>query len=319
MALALTIFTILALALVSLLTGVSDVSLAALWQWDDSTRATQVLLISRIPRTLALILAGSAMAVAGQIMQMLARNRFVEPTTAGTAESAILGLLAVTILAPGWPIFGKMMIATLFALVGTALFLAILRRIPLQSTLIVPLIGLMLGGVINAVTTFIAYRYDLLQSIIAWTVGDFSGVLRGRYELLFLSAGLTGAAFLAADRFTLAGMGEAFTTNLGLNYRRTINIGLTIVALVTAMVIVTVGLIPFLGLIIPNVVSLMMGDNLRRTTLWVALFGAGFVLACDIAGRLVHFPYEVPIATIAGVIGSALFLVLILRQRRAHG
>lgn len=315
----LAIFAICALALVSLLTGVSDVSLRDIWVWDEEARATQVLLISRIPRTLALILAGSAMAISGMIMQMLARNRFIEPTTAGTAESAILGLLMVTLLAPEWPIFGKMLVATAFALAGTALFLAILRRIPLQSPLLIPLIGLMLGGVIGAVTTFIAYRYDLLQSIIAWTVGDFSGVMRGRYELLWFSAGLTLAAYLAADRFTLAGMGQTFTTNLGLNYRRIVIFGVTIVALVTAMVVVTVGVIPFLGLIIPNVVSLIMGDNLRRTTLWVALLGAGFVLACDIVGRLIRFPYEIPIATIAGVIGSALFLVLILRQRRQHG
>lgn len=315
----LAIIAICALALVSLLTGVSGVSLVDIWVWDEGARATQVLLISRIPRTLALILAGSAMAISGMIMQMLARNRFIEPTTAGTAESAILGLLMVTLLAPEWPIFGKMLVATAFALAGTALFLAILRRIPLQSPLLIPLIGLMLGGVIGAVTTFIAYRYDLLQSVIAWTVGDFSGVMRGRYELLWFSAGLTLAAYLAADRFTLAGMGQTFTTNLGLNYRRIVIFGVTIVALVTAMVVVTVGVIPFLGLIIPNVVSLIMGDNLRRTTLWVALLGAGFVLACDIVGRLIRFPYEIPIATIAGVIGSALFLVLILRQRRQHG
>lgn len=307
------------LALVSLLTGVSDVSLSTLFDWSEGTRASQVLVISRVPRTLALILAGSAMSISGMIMQMLARNRFVEPTTAGTAEAAILGLLSVTILAPGWPIFGKMAVASIFALAATAIFLAILRRIPLRSVLMVPLIGLMLGGVINAVTTFIAYRYDLLQSVIAWTVGDFSGVLRGRYELLWLSAGLTFAAYLAADRFTLAGMGEDFTTNLGLNYRRVIVLGLTIVALVTAMVVVSVGVVPFLGLIIPNIVSLIMGDNLRRATPWVALGGAGFVLACDIVGRLIRFPFEIPVATIAGVIGAALFLSLILRQRRRYG
>ena len=319
MALVLTILAIGMLALVSLFTGITDISPFALLSWDETSRASQVLLISRIPRTIALILAGSAMAICGMIMQMLARNRFVEPTTAGTAESAVLGLLIVTIFAPGWPVFGKMMVAAVFALIGTALFLTILRRIPLRSTLLVPLIGLMLGGVINAIATFIAYRYDLLQSIIAWTVGDFSAVMRGRYELLWLSAALTFAAFLAADRFTLAGMGEAFTTNLGLSYRKILVLGLSIVGLATAMVVVTVGVIPFLGLIIPNVVSLMMGDNLRRTTVWVALLGAGFVLACDIAGRLVRFPYEIPIATIAGVIGSAVFLGLILRQRQRHG
>ncbi|MBM7327857.1 ABC transporter permease [Agrobacterium sp. S2] len=305
----------LILAITSLFVGVSNVSLATLFAPDTSADALRVLLVSRIPRTLALILAGSSMAIAGLIMQMLVRNRFVEPSTAGTTESAGLGLLAVTLLAPDTPIFGKMLVAAAFALAGTALFLRILRQVPLRDVLLVPLIGIMLGGVISAVTTFFAYRFDLLQSLGAWMTGDFSGVLRGRYELLWIGFLFAIAAYLAADRFTVAGMGRDFTTNLGLNYRRVMALGLTIVSLVSAVVVVTVGMIPFLGLIVPNVVSLMIGDNMRRSVPWVATLGAVFVLSCDIIGRTVRAPYEIPIGTVVGVIGSALFLYLLLRKR----
>src|SRR5699024_2735585 len=168
---------------------------------------------------------------------------------------------------------------------GTGLFLLLLRSIPMRSPLIVPLVGIMLGGVVSSVTTFFAYRYDLLQSLAIWTNGDFSRILRGRYELLWLSGALTLVAFLIADRFTVAGLGEAFMTNLGLNYGRVLAIGLTIVCVVIAVNVVTVGAIPFLGLIVPNVVSMMLGDNVRRTAPWVAVAGSGFLLACDIAGR----------------------------------
>ncbi|MCP2133810.1 iron complex transport system permease protein [Rhizobium sp. SLBN-94] len=305
----------LTLAIVSLFVGVSNVSLATLFAPDTSTDALRVLLVSRIPRTLALILAGSSMAIAGLIMQMLVRNRFVEPSTAGTTESAGLGLLTVTLIAPDTPIFGKMLVAAVFALAGTALFLRILRQVPLRDVLQVPLIGIMLGGVISAVTTFFAYRFDLLQSLGAWMTGDFSGVLRGRYELLWVGFLFAIAAYLAADRFTVAGMGRDFTTNLGLNYRRVMALGLTIVSLVSAVVVVTVGMIPFLGLIVPNVVSLMIGDNMRRSVPWVATLGAVFVLSCDIIGRTVRAPYEIPIGTVVGVIGSVLFLYLLLRKR----
>lgn len=304
----------LTLAIVSLFVGVSNVSLATLFAPDTSTDALRVLLVSRIPRTLALILAGSSMAIAGLIMQMLVRNRFVEPSTAGTTESAGLGLLTVTLIAPDTPIFGKMLVAAVFALAGTALFLRILRQVPLRDVLLVPLIGIMLGGVISAVTTFFAYRFDLLQSLGAWMTGDFSGVLRGRYELLWVGFLFAIAAYLAADRFTVAGMGRDFTTNLGLNYRRVMALGLTIVSLVSAVVVVTVGMIPF-GLIVPNVVSLMIGDNMRRSVPWVATLGAVFVLSCDIIGRTVRAPYEIPIGTVVGVIGSVLFLYLLLRKR----
>ncbi|RZJ16185.1 MAG: ABC transporter permease, partial [Haliea sp.] len=143
-------FLVLALAGASVFVGASQVSLLTLLSAHPDAMASQVLVVSRIPRTLALILAGMSMAVAGSIMQMLARNRFVEPSTAGTVESASLGLLVIALTAPGLPPFGKMVIASLFALAGTALFLAILRRIPLRSALIVPLVGLVLGGVISA-------------------------------------------------------------------------------------------------------------------------------------------------------------------------
>lgn len=303
------------LAIVSIFIGVGDMNLKALLSGDAGGQPLQLLLISRIPRTLAIILAGLSMGIAAVIMQMLFRNRFIEPTTAGTAEAAGLGLLSATLLWPGVPVLGKMAVAAMFALAGTYIFLKIVDRIRWRTTLIVPLVGLMLGSVIHALTVFIAYRYDLLQSLSAWTNGDFSSVLRGRYELLWISVVLVGIAYFAADRFTVAGLGDAFSTSLGLNYRNVVTLGLIIVSLLTAACIVTAGTIPFLGLIVANVTGLLMGDNLRRTLPWIALFGAGFLLLCDIAGRLVRFPYEIPVGTVAGVIGSAIFLHLLLRRR----
>lgn len=309
------------LAAVSMSIGVHELAWSALFvdAHSDSAEALQVLLVSRIPRTVALILAGAALSVCGLIMQMITRNRFVEPSTAGTVESASLGILVATVLAPDLPVAGKMLTSAAFALAGTLVFLSILRRVPLRSVLLVPLIGLMLGGVIDSVTTFFAYRFDLLQSMSTWTTGDFSGVLQGRYELLWIAAVLAALAYGAADRFTISGVGEAFTTNLGVNYMRVMATGLIIVAMVTATVTVTVGMIPFLGLIIPNLVSMRLGDNARRAIPWVALTGSGFVLLCDIIGRLIRYPYEIPAGTIAGVIGSGVFLWLLFRRGQRNG
>ncbi|GMT98576.1 ABC transporter permease [Corallococcus caeni] len=305
---------VLVLAGTSLLIGVSRVSWDALLAPAEHPRALQVLVISRVPRTLALVLAGMSLGVAGLIMQMLARNRFVEPFTAGTAESASLGLLVVTLLAPGIPILARTAVAAGFSMAGTALFLLILRRIPLRSALVVPVVGLVLGAIFDAATTFFAYRFSLLQSLMAWTTGDFSSVLRGRYELLWGAFVLTVLAYVVADRFTVAGMGEAFTTNLGLSHPRIVALGLAIVAMVTAVVVATVGMIPFIGLVVPNVVSLIVGDNARRAIPWVAVLGAGFVLLCDVVGRVVRQPYEIPVGTVAGVVGSLVFLHLLFRR-----
>lgn len=314
----LAVLAVLVLALVSLTIGAYDVSLASLFDLGD-LRGNLVLLASRVPRTVAILLVGMSMGVAGMLMQMLSRNKFVSPSTAGTLEAASLGILVVTMFAPNASVLTKILVSSAFALAGTALLLLILRKVPLRSPLVVPLLGLMLGGVIAAFTTFLAYRYNFLQSLAAWTNGDFSRVLRGRYELLWLSGGLTVLAYLAADRFTVAGMGEAFTRNLGVDYGRIVALGLTIVSLITAVNVVTVGAIPFIGLVVPNVVSLLVGDNVRRAIPWLAVFGAGFVLLCDILGRVLRFPYEIPIGTMVGFIGGALFLLLLLRRSARVG
>jgi iron complex transport system permease protein len=307
----------LALAIASLFVGVSDVSIGALLSSSPDDRPMQVLLISRIPRTLSLLLAGSSMAIAGLVMQIIVRNRFVEPGTVGTTESALLGFLIVTMLAPGWPLMAKMLVAAVFALAGTFLFFRVIATVPARDVLLVPLVGIMLSGIIGAVTTFFAYRYGLLPTLLAWEVGDFSGVLRGRYELLWIGLVCAVVAYIAADRFTVASMGEDFTTNLGLNHQQVMTLGLVVVALISAVVLVSVGIIPFLGLVVPNVISLMIGDNMRRTVPWVAVTGAGFVVACDIVGRVIRAPYEIPISVVVGVIGSIVFLYLLLRTRRS--
>ncbi|BDZ43968.1 iron ABC transporter permease [Paraoerskovia sediminicola] len=299
------------LVVASVMIGAIDVSVADLVAGDDD--AWDVLLLSRVPRTTAILLAGSAMAVAGLVMQMLVRNRFVEPSTVGTTEAAGLGLLLVTILAPAMPLPGKIGVAAAFALAGTLLFLAVLRAVPVRSIVTVPLLGMMLAGVIGAVATWIAYRYDLLQTLGAWMTGDFSGIVAGRMELLWVTAALAVVAYVMADRFTVAGLGKDTATALGLPYGVVMALGLGLVAVVSAVVVVVVGGLPFLGLVVPNVASLLVGDNLRRTLPWVAVGGAGLVLLCDVLGRVLRYPYEIPIGVVMGVVGSLVFLYLLLR------
>ncbi|MFJ5493204.1 ABC transporter permease [Pectobacterium carotovorum] len=298
---------------VSLFVGAGQLNMQAVWN-DPEMR--DIFFISRVPRTLALLLAGSAMSVAGLIMQLLTQNRFVEPSLAGTTQSASLGLLVVMIAVPGATIFTKMVVASLFALAGTFLFMMLLQRIVLKSALVVPLVGIMLGAVISSITTFGAMYFDLLQALGSWESGDFSGVLQGRYELLWLVGALTLVACWIADRFTVAGMGREFSVNVGLNYRQVMLMGLSIIAIVSGVVVVVVGSLPFIGLIVPNLISMMMGDNVRKTIPWVCLLGGGLVLCCDIISRVIRYPFEIPVSVILGVIGAAVFLLLLLSQKR---
>src|SRR5690606_14324444 len=148
------------LLVLSLLTGVYDIFGA-----EDGA---QMFAITRIPRTIALVLAGAAMAMCGLVLQLLTQNRFVQPTTTGTTEWAGLGLLAVMIAMPDASILTRMIGAVVAAFVGTMVFFLFLRRVSLRSSLIVPIVGIMLGAVVGSISTFIALQTDMLQSLGVW-------------------------------------------------------------------------------------------------------------------------------------------------------
>ena len=294
----------------SLLTGVYDV-----FGGEDGG---QMFAITRIPRTVALVLAGAAMSMCGLVMQLLTQNRFVEPTTTGTTEWAGLGLLVTMILFPGASILTRMSGAVLAAFLGTMLFFAFLRQVSLRSSLIVPIVGIMLGAVVGSASTFVALQTDMLQNLGIWFAGSFTTVLRGQYEPLWIVAIIAVVVFLVADRFTVAGLGEEIATNIGVNYTRVVLLGTVLIAVATGVVTVVVGNLPFLGLIVPNIVSMVRGDDLRSNLPWVCLLGIAIVTVCDLIGRTIIMPFEVPVSLILGVVGAAVFIVLILRQRR-HG
>ena len=147
---------LLILFAVSLSVGVAEFKWSALFSLSDSQ---QVMFISRLPRTFAIVLTGASMAVAGMIMQILMRNRFVEPSMVGASQSAALGLLLMTLLLPAAPLLAKMSgLPPVAALIGMLVFMLLIRRLPPTAQLMVPLVGIIFGGVIEAVATFIAYE-----------------------------------------------------------------------------------------------------------------------------------------------------------------
>lgn len=308
------VISFIILSILSVFIGVSSVPLVDIFSLSEDQ--IEVLLISRIPRLLSIVVAGASMSISGLIMQQLSKNKFVSPTTAGTLDSARLGILVSMMLFTSAGLIQKMAISFAFALLGTFVFMKILEKIKFKDAIFIPLVGIMFGNIIASVSTFFAYRYDLIQNMSSWMQGDFSMIMSGNYELIFISIPILVIAYLFANKFTIAGMGEDFAKNLGLNYRQVVNIGLTVVALVTASVVLSVGVIPFLGLIIPNIVTIYQGEHLKNNLPHTALLGAVFVLVCDILGRIIIYPYEIPISLMVGVIGSGIFIYLLMRRRK---
>lgn len=208
--------------------------------------------------------------------------------------------------------------AVAFSFIGTIVFFLFLRRVTLRSSLIVPIVGIMLGAVISAVSSFFALQADMLQQLGIWFMGSFTSVYKGQYEVLWLVLAVLTAVFIYADRLTVVGLGEDIATNIGLNYNRMLLLGTSLIAVATGVVTVVVGSLPFLGIIVPNVVSMVRGDDLRSNLPWVCLLGIGIVTVCDLVGRIIIAPFEMPVSVILGVLGAVVFIVMIVRSTRAH-
>lgn len=294
---------------------------AANFHWGslfNDSEVISLLLYSRLPRTIAIILTGATLAVAGMVLQIVLRNRFLEPNMVGATQSAALGVLLVSIYYPQAPQLTKMSCASVAALVGMTLFILLFRRLPAQRQIMIPLIGIIYGSIIEALVNFIGIETNTLQLLAVWFAGDFSAVLAGRYELLWLTGIMTIVIYVLADRLTIAGLGQNISISLGVNYVRMMWIGLFTVAMITAIVVVTVGQIPFIGLVVPNIVSRLAGDRLRQNLPSVALLGANALLICDIIGRTIDPPYEVPVSMIFGIIGTIVFLYLLFKRPPVH-
>ncbi|HHI9534944.1 TPA: ABC transporter permease [Campylobacter coli] len=299
--------------IISLFIGIIRINLDDIFSL--STTQLEIILLTRIPRLIAILLTGMSLSICGLIMQQLTQNKFVSPTTAGTMDCAKFGILISLIFFTGASFFTQALIASIFALSGSFIFIQILRKIKLKDVIFVPLIGLMFGGIINAITTFFAYALNYIQNIQGWLQGSMANVMQGNYELLYISLPLFILAYFLAHKITIAGMGEDLALNLGVSYNTILFLGLIIVSIITSVVIVSIGVIPFLGLIIPNLVAIYRGDNLKKNLIYIALCGALFLLICDIISRLVIFPFEMPLSITTGVLGSLIFIFLLLKRK----
>ena len=304
-------------AAASLFIGVVDFSVMDIF--SGNWEAFEILMISRLPRLLAILCTGMGMSVAGLIMQQLCMNKFVSPTTGATISSAQLGILCALLFMPGSTLWVRAGFSFTAAIAGTWIFVALIQRIQFKDVVMVPLVGIMFGNVIGGITNYLAYKYEMTQALSSWLVGHFSLVMKGRYELVMLVVPLIAAAFIFANHFNIVGMGKDFSKNLGVSYNAVLFLGLTIAAMITASVVVIAGSISYIGLIVPNLVTMFKGDKLRGTLTDTALFGALFVLISDMIGRVVIAPYELPIELIVGVLGSLIFLILLWMRLNGKG
>ncbi|HDM8223613.1 TPA: iron chelate uptake ABC transporter permease subunit VctD [Vibrio campbellii] len=305
------LLVLVVLSVASLFVGVANMTPQQLLSGD--AKALELFFTSRIPRLFAILLAGAGLSIAGLVMQQISQNRFAAPSTTGTIECAMLGyVMSVVFFGNGeqlWLVFAV-------SILGTLVFVQFIQRIQFKSVVFVPLVGIIFGNVVDAVTTFIAYKYDALQSLSAWSVANFANILRGDFELLYIAVPVALLSYLFAARISAVGIGKDFAVNLGLNYQKVVTLGVLLVSVMSASVVMIVGQLPFLGLIVPNLVSYFYGDNLKRNIPLTAMYGAILVLACDLVSRLIIFPHEMPISIVISILGGVVFIAMLLRGKQ---
>ncbi|HFI0056132.1 ABC transporter permease [Streptococcus sp. A23] len=272
---------------------------------------------SRLPRTLAIILASGAISLSGLLMQTVSQNPYAAPSTTGTTEAAQLGILLSLFAFPKATLFQKMSFAFLTALLFTTVFIQVIRRLQFKEKWVLPLVGLIYSGIIGSFAQMIAFRFNLIQSMTAWSQGSFSMIQRNQYEWLFLLVFVLIAIWYYSDAFSVMALGEDASRNLGLPYQAYETLDLALVSLTSAVTMITVGALPFLGVIIPNLVRQYAGDYFKKVKGLVVIWGILLVLVCDILARLVIWPYEVSVSLILGVVGTLAFLLIIWQGARA--
>ncbi|MDD9156246.1 iron chelate uptake ABC transporter permease subunit VctD [Aliivibrio sp. S4TY2] len=305
------LLVLIVLSFASVFIGVADLSLSAIFRGD--TEALELLAVSRLPRLLAILLSGAGLSIAGLIMQQISQNRFAAPSTSGTIECAMLGyVLSLVIFGHG----DNLLLIFAMAIGGTLLFIQFIHRIQFKNAIYVPLIGIIFGNVVSSAATFVAYKYDAVQNLSAWTVANFANILQGNYELLYIAVPISVISYWYATRLSAVGMGKDFATNIGLKYKQILFLGIILVSVMSATVVMIVGQLPFLGLIVPNLVAQFYGDNLRRNIPLTAIVGAILILVCDVVGRVIIFPYEIPISMIISILGGMVFIFFIVKGKQ---
>lgn len=308
------LFLFIGLSILSLFVGVNSVSVCELFHSDSL--GWVILRTTRLPRTISIILSGATLSLSGLLMQQLTQNKFTSPATVGTNASARLGLILALMLYPKTSLLNRAVFAFIFAVTGTLVFIALMDRVRIKNSIVVPILGLMLGNVVSSFGTYIAFELDIVQDISSWLQGNFSLLDSTNYQLIFFSLISFFFIVIFAHYFSIMALGQDLVTELGISYQTFRLIGIVLIALGSASVLLTVGNISFVGIVIPNLVSLRYGDHFKKNIFSVCVFGMIFLLCADILARVLIFPFEIPVSVIVGILGSVCFIFLIFRGER---
>ena len=307
------------------LIGSTPISLRHAWDWSvpfSDNPDAQIFFIARLPRTLAGALVGSTLASAGVVFQGLLRNPLATPFTLGVSAGAALGAMLAITFAPTLALAG-IPAAPLASFAGSILAVAVVYLLASArhrglSTNTLLLAGVTMNAFFSALILFVQYFADFTDTfrILRWLMGDLDV---SSYTPLVSTLPLAAVSFAAfawlARPLNLLSLGPDAAEARGLDVTRAQRVAFVSASRATGAAVSVGGPVGFIGIIVPHLVRLMVGADHRVVLPASALFGAAFLVACDVVSRTVLAPLELPVGIITALIGGPFFLWLLVRRR----
>jgi iron complex transport system permease protein len=281
----------------------------------------QIFFVARLPRVLAAALVGAALALAGVVFQALLRNPLASPDTLGVSAGAALGaVLAITFNAD-FTLLGvtAVPLASFAGSIGALIIvygLSAARRRG-TSTLVLLLAGVTLTSLLSAISAFVRYLADFTETLrtVRWLMGSLDVGAFTPIAVATVPMGIAIMGFAMLPRvLDLISMGVESASARGVDVARAERVALVSASLATGSAVALAGPIGFVGIVVPHLVRLLVGADHRVVLPASALFGASFLIACDLIARIVFAPTELPVGVVTALIGGPFFLWLLFRH-----
>lgn len=284
---------------------------------DKSAPEFRILFYVRLPRIIACILSGSALAVSGVLIQAVLNNAMAAPNIIGVNSGAGFFVALVVALFPS--AFAAIPFAAFFGALSACLLIYYIAKKTGASRMTITLVGIAVSNILTAgITTIKTIFPSSLYNLSSFSIGGLAGVNFSviKYATPVIISGLILSFIFAKDTDVLS-LGEEIAHSLGMNVGKIRFILLVIASALSGAAVSFAGLLGFVGLVIPHIMRRIIGTNHRLLVPASALCGAEFVLVCDTLSRTLFSPYELPVGIIISFIGGPFFIGLILFQRRA--
>lgn len=297
-------------------------SMLSLFLRLDFSNAGLILTELRVPRALLAIAVGSALSVSGVVMQTVLGNPLAEPYTLGIASGAALGAAIATSLGLKLSFFGLNVGAVLGALAILTLLLKLVTEGGSRHSDSMILLGVMLSLTCASMLAIWMALADPLgvQSINFWLLGDLSRVgLKTAIALLFLSIVICGYFWMFSRKLDAFLFGDQLVESFGVSHKQTRQIAILLVSILVGFCVSAVGMIGFVGLVIPHLVRRYLKTSLHFHLIPLSfIFGAAVLSLSDAVAHSVSTPHELPVGAVTALVGAPVFIFLFVKRRRGE-